>query len=306
MRSLRLLLPLLCLIPALQIQASGAPQATKPQKDAADQALLAANAANARSGYLERHLPFGVNRSAVGASHEVTLVAEDYVTRYDRDLYVPLWVAYRLQGDSLTLGPGMTSDRIEAFRPDPRLQADQAVTYDEYKNSSDFDRGHMAPNLDFIFGLNAMLNSYVMSNMCPQYGAFNSGIWLQLEKKVRKWAGARGTIYVTTGAIFDADGDGRRDAASVCARMGTRDRVAVPTHCYKIILAKDDGRWQALVVVLSNWQKRPANLSVAQAFAKGLRSVDQVEQVTGVNFFPGMPDDQERTLEAAVPAALWP
>lgn len=306
MRKAHLLwLTVLALVLAAPVAAARAPQATAAEIEAADARLVAANVNPARSSYVERHLPFGVNCGAAADSHEFALVQEDYVTWYDGDLYAPLWVAYGLRGDALTLGPGVYARRIEAFRPDPRLPQAEAVTHQEYTNSG-FSRGHMAPNADFIFGLGAMLNTYVMTNMCPQYQGFNGGIWSQLEGRARHWARERGVVYVTTGAIFDADGDGRRDPDAACWRTGRLGRIAVPTHFYKLILAQGPGGWEALAVILPHWQERPATLSAAQAFADGLRRVDQVEQITGVNFFPGMPDDQERKLEAAQPTALWP
>jgi len=85
---------------------------------------------------------------------------------------------------------------------------------------------------------NAVLNSFLMSNMTPQYCQFNEGVWEMTENIVRLWAKERGTLYVITGSIFDRNGDRQRDADASAARMRSKNnktRVAVPTAFYKII-----------------------------------------------------------------------
>jgi len=279
--------------------------ATAEEKRAADQDLLAfRNSPWACAWARAVHLPWGTPVNAPGEhDNEFILHQRDYLTGYDSDLRVPVWVAYRLRAESLTPGPDVDSSRIEAFRPDPRLPTSEAVTHADYTRTG-YSRGHMAPNADFVFGLIPMINTYVMTNMCPQVQAFNGGIWSYLESRVRSWARARGMVWVVTGALFDADADGRRDADDRAWRIGPK-AVAVPTGFYKIIVARQEGRVCALAITLPHVSADPAGLSAAQRLQAGVRSVDDLEAMTGMNLLAGLPDDEERRLEAT-PEGLWP
>src|SRR5262249_23968662 len=151
---------------------------------------------------------------------------------YDANLRDPLWVAYRLDANRIGVAP-----RIDCFRTDPRLVPDQAATPADYDEPI-FDQGHLASNADITGSLKAVLNSFLMSNMTPQYCQFNEGVWEITENLVRLWAKERGPLYVITGSVFDRNGDGRRDADGAALRMRSKNgsaRIAIPSAFYKIL-----------------------------------------------------------------------
>lgn len=145
-----------------------------------------------------------------------------------------------------------------------------------------------------------MVNSFVMSNMCPQLGAFNSGIWQNLENLVRGWADRYDCLYVTTGALFIAE-PGR---PLQYTWMGTRGRVAVPTHFYKVLVRGRGDQLQALAFILPH-AKKPDGLTTRDALKGYLASVDEVESAAHFNLLAGLPNPAEQALEAAKPTALW-
>ena len=160
---------------------------------------------------------------------------------HDSDLRTALWVAYRLSGAEIEAGGG--KDRVNCFRKDPRMTRAETATTTDY-NEPRFDQGHMANDRDLKDVLQEQVNTYIMSNMSPQEDCFNRGIWLSLEHQVRRWARAYGEVYVTSGAIFDRNGDGIRDADDEAQRMISRNgqsRVAVPTHYYKVVWRHEGG-----------------------------------------------------------------
>jgi len=177
------------------------------------------------------------------------------------------------------------------------------VTKADYTRTG-YSRGHMAPNADFVFGLIPMVNTYIMTNMCPQLQSFNGGIWSVLEGRVRDWARSRQVVWVLTGAIFDRDGDGRRDADDQAARIGPKE-VAVPTAFYKVIVAQQGGRVALLAIVLPHVDADPADLPAPQRLQAGLTTVDAIEAVTDMNLLAGLPDEEERAVEST-PEGLWP
>jgi endonuclease G len=261
---------------------------------------------------VKRHVPYGMATPLGDTADEVLLVQKDYVIWYDRGLMVPLWVAYLLEGNQ----PPVTTPGLK-FRRDPRLAKAEAVGNEEYTHT-DYQRGHMAPRADFLFDLIAVVNTYITTNACPQYPAFNSPIWRDYEIGVRRAADARGKLWVRTGAIFDSDHNGRRDPERMCRRVGTLRRIARPTHFYKILLVERQGVREVQAAIFEH--KRYANPSTrpstnellarrydpARGKWNGRCTVDEVERITGVNFFPGLHDDEERTLESTEPTEPWP
>ncbi|MCX7597939.1 MAG: DNA/RNA non-specific endonuclease [Armatimonadetes bacterium] len=253
-----------------------------------------------RSQIISQQLLGGLPRSAAVSDDEMLLVQQDYVIWYDRGLRVPLWVGYRLTPANLV----GSSERPEAFRPDPRLPPQARADLSDYEGSG-FDRGHMAPDADFRHSTIARVNTYILSNICPQYPPFNRGLWAQFERRVREWAREFGAVYVVTGAIFDRDGDGQRDPDSAVERIPPLQRVGLPTAFYKIIVRKKGATWDALAVVLSHRAARAANQSTAALLTRGITTIDAVEKIAAVNFFPGLPDAEEARLEKSRATSLW-
>lgn len=282
--------------------------ATQAEIQRANQALWAVQKSRAlQAEALARHLPWGVPVSLPGQhDNEYLLFQRDYIINYDADLRIPLWVAYCLESAMLERGADVDDNRIEAFRADPRLAAIGllAVGPRDYA-ATGFDRGHMAPNADFVFGLVPMINTYIMTNMCPQYPEFNRGIWSLLESYVRRWARRYQRLWLITGAIFDSDNDGQRDPDDWARRIGPKN-VAVPTHYFKALMRRNEnGQLTMLAIVLPHSPSPLEGAAKQQAIQDGITSVDYVEQLTAFNLWAGLPDSFERALEREA-AAFWP
>jgi DNA/RNA endonuclease G (NUC1) len=126
-------------------------------------------------------------------------------------------------------------------------------------NEMRYDQGHMANDADMKDDLMEQINTYVMSNMSPQECRFNRGIWLSLEHLTRAWATKYGTIYVTSGGIFDRNNDMRRDDDAKARRMKSRNgkkRVGVPSHYYKIFVRQDGNGFKSISFLLTHTNRR--------------------------------------------------
>jgi DNA/RNA endonuclease G (NUC1) len=201
---------------------------------------------------LERNLPWGAPTPTGPVSNERELVQRGYVIGYDADLRVPLWTAERVIGSEI----GKVG-RSDCFRKDVRLKSADASTPSDYSEPI-FDQGHVTPSADMTISTMAVHNSFIMSNMTPQFCQFNRGVWQILEEIVRRWAVQYGTVYVTSGSIFDRDGNGIRDPDDTALRMTSNNgkkRVAIPSAFYKVIAVKDaDGKVETLSILLPNDQ----------------------------------------------------
>lgn len=171
------------------------------------------------------------------------------------------------------------------FIPDPYVTTGSARDID-YKGSG-YDRGHLAPAADMAWSITTMAESFYFSNMSPQAPQFNRGIWKKLEELVRTWAIENESIYIVTGPILD----------NHLKRIGP-DQVAVPEYYYKVILDYSSPEIKAIGFVLPN-EGSSENL---QHFAV---SIDSVERLTGIDFFPLLPDHIETILEAHICLPCW-
>ena len=141
-----------------------------------------------------------------------------------------------------------------------------------------------------------------MSNMSPQAGSFNRGIWKDLESNVRDWAKKFGKVYVISGPVLDED-------ASAYAAIGT-NRVSVPKYYYKVIMAPlyedeadkatpdDAKKITAIAFILPNKKCDDSYFNYAV-------TIDEVEKRTGINFFEGLEDSLEDALESAYNIEIW-
>lgn len=191
------------------------------------------------------------------------------------------WVAYQLTTEE-TLGPAERSNR---FVPDPKVTTGSAEDAD-YAGSG-YDRGHLAPAGDMTWSEQSMEESFYYSNMSPQVPSFNRGIWKKLETLVRDWAADAGALEIVTGPVL----------TSGLPAIGP-NYVSVPAYYYKVVLDYKEPHIRAAAFLMAN----EASSEPLQSF---LVSVDSVEHLTGIDFFPLLPDEQEVSLERGVREQEW-
>lgn len=226
------------------------------------------------------------------------LVARDgYVLRHSAVDKIPLWVCEYV--DRAQLGGNVARD--DAFQPDPVLKPGRRAELVDYRRSG-YDRGHMAPAANQSRDAQLKRETFYLSNMAPQKGALNQQIWRELEDRTRDWLDARGAGYVITGPMFYDPAEENEATADgvVTGKAIGPNKVAVPTHFYKIVVAKDgSGEWQSIAFVMENRSyRRPFR------FEEHITSIDWIEKRTGLDFMPEMDVLEQRRLESAV-SPLW-
>ena len=270
--------------------ASAAEVCTAAQRAVADRALRLTNRQAARA--VRQVFPWGAPLSTDPRSAHDLIVQREYVIGYDADLRGPVWSA-----DVVGVRP-LTGGRIDCFRADPRLAPHVAATKGDFSEPI-FDQGHMVPNGDMTFDEVAILNTFVMSNMSPQFCQFNRGTWQILETFVRSWSRTGRPLYVFTGAVFDRDGNGTRDPDGAAVRMRSRNgesRVAVPSMYYKILARpRPDGGLETLTILLRHDQVDVDGAAAVAYLDANVSSIATVEKLTDLKFFPRR---QGRRVEA--------
>lgn len=247
---------------------------------------------------IRENFPWGV---PVSEKPLQILHQNDFVTGYSQAHRVPLWVAYKMTDQEARGG----ECRVNCFREDPRLE--DGPNLEDYKRSK-WDRGHMGPNGDFSFNKEAMLNSFVMSNMTPQAPRFNQCIWVWFEQLVRKWVKEEGVdeIYVVTGSVFDYDRDGKFDPLDFIPTLKGEGRVAIPSHLYKIlIIPEDNGFLKVMSILLDNGQVIPSQSQARDYLENSIVRINDIERLTGLDFFPDMQEGRESAIENVKANELW-
>ncbi len=213
---------------------------------------------------------------------EIIVQHVGYTLSYNEEHEQPNWVAYLLTADEVF---GNASSRDDNFREDPSVPTGSATLAD-YKGSG-YDRGHLIPAADSKWSAKAMDECFYLSNMSPQNHAFNAGIWSKLEAAVRTMAAQNHEICVVTGPILT---DGPYETIG-------ENKVSVPNRFYKVILDYYGPEKKAIGYILSQEDKGDL-----RSFAV---SVDEVEELSGIDFFPLLDDEEEAALESEFNVKLW-
>jgi endonuclease G len=191
------------------------------------------------------------------------------------------WVAYFLRKDYLK-----NNNYKRPYFMEDKLVVTGSADWRNYKNSG-FDKGHLCPAGDMGFDLRAYNETFLTSNISPQDHVFNAGIWNRLEQKVRYWADKYDGVYVVTGGVLNPS----------LTTIGT-ERVAVPEQFYKIILDESNGGYKIIAFLMPN---RASDKPLFNYVV----SVDYIEKLTGIDFFPALNDSIENKLEKAADTKPW-
>lgn len=158
---------------------------------------------------------------------------------------------------------------------------------DDYRNSG-FDRGHMAPAADMKWSADAMDDSHSLVNICPQDHSVNSGIWSTLEKKCRNWAKRDSALIVICGPIL----------TDVMPQSIGASGVKVPRRFFKVVLAPFANPPRAIGFIVPNYVS-------ALPLDEMACTVDEVEEITGYDFFDCLPDSIENEIEKTANIRIW-
>jgi endonuclease G len=168
------------------------------------------------------------------------------------------------------------------------------------KGEDPYARGHQLPSADRLCIREANRQTFYGTNITPQLFDHNGGIWSDLEGRVRVIAEKSDTTYVVTGClveggrtVYDTDGQ----------------PMTVPTAYFKALLRYSKsstlGQWNAAAFYLEH---RVYSENIGKQHSM---SIDELEEITGIDFFANLPakigESQADKVEAADPAdsSIW-
>ena len=213
---------------------------------------------------------------------ELILSKMNYTVSFNEKMNIPNWVAWSISKEELI----ERESRTNKFEPDPALPEHLAVTTEDYTNSG-YDRGHMCPAADNKYHWRAMDECFYMTNICPQNHNLNAGVWSSLENQCREWAEEGHTVYIACGPIINAKTKARY--------IGSEHKVRVPDGFFKVVIyGLESGNPQAAGFVFEN--KAVGKKSLGNYAC----TIDEVEKITGFDFFYRLEDEVEERLESKV------
>lgn len=214
----------------------------------------------------------GIVRCPLNIPHQL-LCRLSYCLSYNKETLCPNWVAWHL-----------TADHSEGVNPrDNYYYEDEDVplpraTDADYRGSG-WSHGHMCPAGDNKWDETAMKESNLLTNICPQDRSLNSGLWNKIEQDCRRWAKMYGEIYIVCGPVLL---NGEHETIG-------QNKIVVPEAFFKVILCLQ-GKTKAIgFVVRNNEGKKERD--------QFINTIDEVERITGYDFFPTLPDSIENEVE---------
>ncbi|MEO6588090.1 MAG: DNA/RNA non-specific endonuclease, partial [Pyrinomonadaceae bacterium] len=222
--------------------------------------------------------------SDVANENNYLMTKPQYSLSYNRSRATANWVAWRL--DSSWIG---TTPRQDDFRPDSSLPAGWYQVLDTDYSGSGYDRGHMTPSGDRTRSIPDNSATFLMTNIVPQLAANNQGPWNDFENYLRTLAQAGNEIYIVSG---------------VQGNIGTiaQGRIVVPAITWKVVVVLPNGSndlqrigktTRTIAIVVPNQQ--PVNINAPWRDFK--KTVDQVEALTGFDFFSNVPKNTQELIE---------
>lgn len=206
-----------------------------------------------------------------------------YKAWYSETLRIPLAVSWYLTKEHTY---GKSQRKNFSFTPDNDIP--NPVTTFDYMQSG-YDRGHMCPAGDNKWNRTAQEQTFLMTNICPQNHNLNKNVWNDLEQLCRTWARRYDRIYIVCGPVL-------RGLSHKTIGQRSR-RITVPEAFYKVVLRT--GKHPAAIGFIYE------NVGSRQPMRQAVCSVDEIEQLTGIDFFSALDDDIENRIEAKSDLSDW-
>lgn len=212
---------------------------------------------------------------AYKASDDNILISRKrYTTLYNVHNKIPDWVAWQLKPQHIDGPYKRLGGYLEDFSvPLPRANED------DYRGSK-WSHGHMCPAGDNKWDEEAMRESNLFTNICPQNRSLNSGVWNRLEQSCRIWSQKYGDLFIVCGPVL---------LNTEHETIGV-NKVVVPEAFFKVILCLQGTPKAIGFVIRNNDGKKKRDQFV--------NTIDEVERITGIDFYPALPDSIEDVVES--------
>lgn len=227
--------------------------------------------------------------------HHATVGGEavrNYSMYYDAENRIALWVAYPVC--RAYIGSG----RTDAWNYDPKIPAEYQPQLFKGWPEKGYDRGHQLPSGSRNSSEDLNSQTFYFTNMTAQVSSFNQGLWARVEDKVRGYSSTCDTLYVVTGPVLATQED--PEIRYTADNAGAK--VAVPKAYFKVLLKRNlkDGTYYSIAYLYDN-MKYDRSAPVKE----DLKKVSEIERMTGITFFPNLPDNIENDVKNQLDPVRW-
>lgn len=234
--------------------------------------------------------PAGVDSNLAALTNVVTSPADDaqmlhypgFDVCFSNNHRQPYYVSWILTPEHVAASE---YKRTNNFRADPDVENSPQLS--DYRRSG-YDRGHMAPSADFQYSREAQDATFFLTNISPQSNALNSGAWNRLEEQCRAWAMRDSSLVIITGPVL----------TDYLTETIGENRITVPARYFKVVFAPYANPPRAIAFVMPNH-------AVSGGVQQSVVTVDQLEEITGFDFFSNLPDELEERIESESRYSQW-
>lgn len=213
---------------------------------------------------------------------EQILYRKGYTVSYNKEHKIPNWVAWHLTAEHTS---GSHRRPGGAWHEDTDVPQPRA-TFDDYRDSG-WSKGHMCPAGDNKWDQDAMYDTFLFTNCCPQDANLNSGDWNQIEMACRRWAQKYGDIFIVCGPIL---------YGTEHETIGP-NKVVVPEAFFKVVICLE-GKPKGIGFIRKNTDtSRRNDLYV--------NTINEVERITGMTFFPTLPQEISDSVKSQNDISDW-
>ncbi len=223
--------------------------------------------------------------SDVANENNYLMVKPQYTLSYNRSKGEANWVGWRLDSSWIT----GAADRQDDFRPDDQLPADWYHVLPTDYTGQGYDRGHMTPSGDRTRSIPDNSATFLMTNILPQLAANNQGPWNDFENYLRSVAQAGNELYIFSGG------------AGVAGTIAG-GKVTVPQVTWKVVVVIPNGdndlqriskSTRTIGIIVPN----QGTVDIRAPWRNFRVSVNQVENLTGYDFFSKIPKNTQELIE---------
>ena len=180
-------------------------------------------------------------------------------------------------------------------------QEEQQATYSELSNSvypgstkseGYYQKGHICASQDRIYDKEANEQTFYMTNIMPMVANFNGKIWSKLEAQVRVWGKNSEKLYICKGGTID------KDSYILDYTIGNH---IVPKYFFMALFRETSKGISAI----GFWMEHLNEDRSSDKLSKYVKSIDQLEALTGIDFFCNVPDETEEMVESLYKLSDW-
>ena len=226
----------------------------------------------------------------------------NYCLEWDASAYHSRWVAFVFDNTN----NAKRISRTNAWAEDPDLPANVRLSTSSYSGSG-YTRGHICASADRLNSTEANNQTFYMSNMSPMLGNFNSIYWGEIEDLVRTWGrncDSGDTLYVVKGATID---DRILGTIFLDNTLGNQVQMVIPKYYFIAVLSlSSKGIAKAIGFWLEHKDYGNSSAPFLKTMRRGaVRSIDELEELTHIDFFCNLPDWAEDIVESHYNISSW-